>query len=83
MAKVAVKNYTLPGGDKTVIGGEIVIQGRMTIGDGAVLTGVAGTGAAVADTAATDVAGLVSAFNGLLAVLRAAGVIAPNAEDGE
>ncbi len=83
MAKVAVKNYTEPGGARTVIGGEIVINGRMTIGEGAALNGVPRTAAAVADAAATDVAGMVSAFNGLLAALRAAGVIAPNTDDGE
>lgn len=83
MAKVAVKNYTEPGGAKTVIGGEIVINGKMTIGEGAAMNGVPKTGAAVADTAATDVAGMVSAFNGLLSVLRAAGVIAPNTDDGD
>ncbi|WP_238760781.1 head fiber protein [Klebsiella aerogenes] len=33
-------------------------------------------GAAVADSAATDVAGLVSDYNALLASLRAAGIIA-------
>ena len=29
-----VKNYTEQGGDKTVIGGEIVIEGKITVGEG-------------------------------------------------
>lgn len=29
------KNYTEQGGEKTVIGGEIVVNGKLTVGDGA------------------------------------------------
>lgn len=34
------KNYTEQGGEKTVIGGEIVIDGKITVSDGGEITGV-------------------------------------------
>lgn len=34
------KNYTEQGGEKTVIGGEIVIDGKITVSDGGEVTGV-------------------------------------------
>lgn len=37
---VNVKNYTEQGGDKTIIGGEIIIKGKMTVSDGAEVSGV-------------------------------------------
>ena len=65
------KNYTEQGGDKTVIGGTLEIK------EGATLIGFpeAPQAAAQADSTATDVAGLVTDFNSLLAKLRAAGII--------
>ena len=63
------KNYTENGGDKTVIGGTLEIKA------GADVTGLP-KGAAVADSVATTVAGLVTDHNALLASLRTAGIIA-------
>lgn len=62
------KNYTEQGGEKTVIGGVLEIK------EGASVTGlpVAGNHA---DSTATDVAGLVTDFNALLAKLKAVGLM--------
>lgn len=46
-----VKNYTEQGGEKTVIGGEIVIEGKITVADGGQVEGITGvTGAATEST---------------------------------
>jgi hypothetical protein len=45
------KNYTEQGGEKTVIGGEIVINGKITVSDGAQVEGITEvTGAATEST---------------------------------
>ncbi len=36
------KNYTEQGGEKTVIGGEILINGKMTVSESAEVTGITG-----------------------------------------
>ena len=36
------KNYTEQGGEKTVIGGEIVINGKITVSDGGEIAGITG-----------------------------------------
>ena len=60
------KNYTEQGGDKTVIGGILEIKQEASV-----------TGLPIAenqaDSTATDVAGLVTDFNALLAKLKTAG----------
>lgn len=58
-----VKNYTEQGGEKTVIGGEIVIDGKITVADGGEVAGI--TGVAGAATAA--------ALGGIKAAASAAG----------
>lgn len=62
------KNYTEQGGDKTVIGGILEIKQEASV-----------TGLPIAenqaDSTATDVAGLVTDFNALLAKLKAAGLM--------
>lgn len=58
-----VKNYTEQGGEKTVIGGEIVIDGKITVADGGEVAGI--TGVAGAATA--------SALGGIKAAASAAG----------
>jgi hypothetical protein len=63
------KNYTEQGGDKTIIGGTLEIK------QGASVTGLPAA-ANQADSTATDVAGLVTDFNALLAKLKAAGLMA-------
>ncbi|QRN84843.1 Head fiber protein [Clostridia bacterium] len=67
------KNYTERGGDKTVIGGElaVTVEGKITF-DGTELK----PAAVQADSAATEVAGLVVDFNALLAKLKTAGLMA-------
>lgn len=77
-------------------GDELVIGGKLTIKDGATVTGMptytlpAATAdqlggvkqtAAQADSTATDAAGIVADFNTLLGKLRTAGLLAANAED--
>lgn len=66
-----VKNYTEQGGEKTVIGGELVIAsgGKLKLGDTELKRG-----AAVADAAGS--APTAAEFKALLDSLRAAGVIA-------
>lgn len=78
------KNYMAPGGDEWVIGGKLTVAEGGAI-DGmpaATTTKIGGVkqAAAVADSSATSVADLKSAYNGLLAALRTAGILAPNAE---
>ncbi len=62
------KNYTEQGGDKTVIGGILEIKQEASV-----------TGLPIADnqadSTATDVAGLVTDFNALLAKLKTAGLM--------
>lgn len=62
------KNYTEQGGEKTVIGGVLEIK------EGASVTGLP-IAENQADSIATDVAGLVTDFNALLAKLKAAGLM--------
>ena len=61
-----VKNYTEQGGDKTVIGGTLEVK------EGAILSGIP-RAANQANSAAVDVATLVSDFNALLTKLKNAG----------
>ncbi|KOY81847.1 MULTISPECIES: head fiber protein [Bacillaceae] len=62
------KNYTEQGGEKTVIGGVLEIK------EGASVMGLPIV-ENQADSIATDVAGLVTDFNSLLAKLKAAGLM--------
>ena len=62
------KNYTEQGGKKTVIGGVLEIK------EGASVTGLPVL-ENQEDSTATDVAGLVTDFNALLAKLKAAGLM--------
>ena len=68
------KNYMEQGGDKWVIGGALEIK------EGATVTGLPSAevpkAANQADSVAEDVAALVTDFNGLLAKLKAAGLMA-------
>ena len=78
------KNYMAPGGDEWIIGGKLTVAEGGAI-DGmpaATTTKVGGVkqAAAVADSTATSVADLKTNFNGLLAALRTAGILAPNSE---
>ena len=71
------KNYTEQGGEKTVIGGTLEIL------EGASVTGLPSSFTAAenqADSTATTVAGLKDDFNACLAKLKAAGLMAADAE---
>ena len=86
------KNYTAQGGSVTVIGGELLINGKLTIAPGAEISGLMGSVAegfaeavdacefiqapAMPDSTATTVAQLRADFNLLLANLREAGLLA-------
>lgn len=67
-----VKNYTEQGGERTVIGGELEIAetGKLTF-DGTELQ----PAQTQANSTASTVAGIVADFNGLLAKLKAAGIM--------
>ena len=90
------KNYTAQGGSVTVIGGELLINGKLTIAPGAEIAGLPGGVAegleavdfvpatAIPDSTATTVAQLRADFNLLLANLREAGLLAaPRAKPGD
>ncbi|MDY2955791.1 MAG: Head fiber protein [Enterococcus cecorum] len=78
------KNYTEQGGEKTVIGGTLEIK------EGATVTGLPSPTLPdpveipildfQSDSEATDVEGLVEDFNALLSKLKAAGLMAEEAE---
>ena len=68
-----VKNYTEQGGERTVIGGEILVtsEGKLTF-DGVEVK----PSALQTESTAADVPALVADFNALLAKLKAAGLMA-------
>jgi len=68
-----VKNYTEQGGEKTVIGGELLVtsEGKLTF-DGVEVK----PSALQTESTAADVPALVADFNTLLAKLKAAGLMA-------
>ena len=66
------KNYTTDGGNKTVIGGTLVIEDGATVGG---LTGTFTPAANQAASTAADVAALVTDFNALLTKLKNAGLM--------
>lgn len=68
-----VKNYTEQGGEKTVIGGELLVtsEGKLTFNGEEVKPSALQT-----DSTAADVPALVADFNALLAKLKAAGLMA-------
>ena len=72
------KNYREQGGEKTVIGGELVLSAgaKLTIDPASTIEGLSGVGytpaALQADSTAADLAELILDFNSLLAKLQAA-----------
>lgn len=67
-----VKNYTEQGGERTVIGGTLEIaEGGQVIGLPSSFT----PASYQADSIATEIAGLVTDFNSLLAKLKTAGLM--------
>ena len=78
MSEYNAKNYTEQGGDVTHIGGKLIFE------EGAQVDGLPGTsgGSAAenqAPSTATAVAGLKNDFNALLAKLKNAGIMTPDA----
>lgn len=65
------KNYTEQGAEKTVIGGELVVNGKLTLGAGVAAVNVA-------DSTAGTVSALKDDFNGLLIALKNAGLVTPD-----
>ncbi len=76
------KNYREQGGEKTVIGGEVILAAtsKVTIDPAAVIEGLPGgnftPAASQVDSTATTIEELVMDFNALLAKLRSAGLMA-------
>ncbi len=71
MSEYNAKNYTEQGGDVTHIGGKLIIE------EGASVEGLLSTPAeSQSDSEATTVAALKEDFNGLLAKLKTAGLMA-------
>ena len=76
------KNYTEQGGEKTVIGGEVILaaNAKVTIDPGAVIEGLPSgsftPAASQIDSTATTIEELVVDFNALLAALKSAGLMA-------
>jgi hypothetical protein len=76
------KNYREQGGEKTVIGGEVILaaNARVTIDPAALIEGLPGgnftPAAGQGDSTATTIEELVLDFNALLAKLRSAGLMA-------
>ena len=76
------KNYREQGGEKTVIGGEVILaaNAKVTIDPAAIIEGLPGgnftPAASQVDSTATTIEELVMDFNALLAKLRSAGLMA-------
>jgi len=76
------KNYREQGGEKTVIGGEVILaaNAKVTIDPAAIIDGLPGgsinAAASQADSTATTIEDLVVDFNALLAALKSAGLMA-------
>jgi hypothetical protein len=76
------KNYREQGGEKTVIGGEVILaaNAKVTIDPAAVIEGLPGgnftPASSQANSTATTIEDLVVDFNALLAALKSAGLMA-------
>ena len=73
------KNYTEQGGERTVIGGELVIKSgaKLVFAEGAESEGVVPQADNQAESTATTVAGLKDDLNALIGKLISAGLMAP------
>jgi hypothetical protein len=70
-----VLNYTEQGGSRTVIGGELVVTGKLTLAEGAEVEGFP-VAENQEDSTATSIADLKKDLNDLLSKLKAAGLMA-------
>ena len=87
---VNVKNYTEQGGEKTVIGGEIIIKGKLVVDEGGSVEGLPEPEPVTLPKAANQAASTASTnaelkadFNALLEKLKAAGLMEADAEEPE
>lgn len=78
-----VKNYTEQGGEKTVIGGEILITGKISVDEAGTAEGFVTPAENQADSEASTIATLKEDFNGLLSKLKAAGLMKADPEPPE
>ena len=81
MSTYNAKNYTAHGGEETVIGGKLTINGTLEFAEGAVVEGR--TAANQADSTASTVSALKDDLNALLAKLKAAGLMEADATAGD
>jgi hypothetical protein len=58
-----VKNYTEQGGEKTVINGEIIINGKLTVSENAEVSGVGGSSCTINPATQTLIGGVKEAVN--------------------
>ena len=72
MSTYNAKNYTEQGGEKTVIGGTLVVEAGATVTG---ITGIAAVSANQATSTAATIADLKTDFNALLVKLKAAGLM--------
>lgn len=75
------KNYTMQGGELTVIGGTLRIDGVLEYGEGAEIPSPAKV-ENQADSEATTIATLKEDFNTLLSALKTAGLMEPDQTTG-
>ena len=73
------KNYTAQGGELTVIGGTLRIEGTLEYGEGAAVPSAANQAA----SEATTIAGLKDDFNTLISALKTAGLMEADAPEPE
>ena len=78
-----IKNYTEQNGEKTVIGGELVITGKLTAGSDAEISGIVTAAENQAASTASTIATLKDDFNALLTKLKAAGLMEADEEASE
>ena len=74
------KNYTEAGGERTVINGELEVNGKMIAGEGADIEGIAPVCENQTESEATTIAALKEDFNSLLSKLKAAGLMEADPE---
>lgn len=75
------KNYTEHGGEKTVIGGELIITGKISVTESGEAEGFVTPAENQVDSEASTIAALKDDFNSLLSKLKAAGLMEADEEE--
>lgn len=75
------KNYTEHGGEKTVIGGELIITGKISVTESGEAEGFVMPAENQVDSEASTIAALKDDFNSLLSKLKAAGLMEADEEE--